>query len=489
MARKAQAQVKAAKVSKVEEKAKEVNNFLANHLVDKTVIADTSSLLIRGTDLLRSLPVCHLIIPAVVVKELEGKRNNSGLGFLAREWLRLLEDLRFKYGEELGVGVKVPEDFTSTNIVISIEPNHSSQEVLPKQLRDGSNDSTILAVAKAFSDDLKGNVALISNDVPMRIHSTLEIKVPAYEISSATIDSAKPFSGRIAVHVTDEQVDEIFDGSNQDYAEQNKLVKNEIDGETSHALVDIVHNGAILKTVLYNDADGIQDLPRGGNRAKNISPKSIEQRVAMNYLLRSVEELPIVSVAGSAGTGKTLLTLAAGLEGVRLNRYRKVLVLRSLHEMGAGQEMGFLPGGVEEKIAPWSGAVMDSLEVIARSAKKGAPKTENAEVAKLKAEVEVSPISYLRGQSITDTYMVLDEAQNFSRNELLNIISRAGEGTKVVLLYDSAQVDSKYLQSGPKAEVWSVVDSLKSSELFGHITLTKSERSKVAELASRILER
>lgn len=483
MARKTKAQA-----TEVLEDRVEVKNFLTDHLEGKTVIADTSALLIRGTDLLRSLPVCHLIIPAIVVKELEGKRNDPKVGFLARDWLRLLEELRFNHGHLLAEKVRIPESFTSTPLTMSIEPNHTNQKVLPPQLQDGSNDSTILAVATAFSQELKGNVALISNDVPMRIHSTLEIKVPSYEVSSATIDAAKPFSGKVIVRVDDEQVSEIFSGSGHNSELLLDLITKEIDNEISHAVVDVVHDGKTVDTVLYNSVDGVQSLPRG-ERAKNISPKTIEQRVALNYLLKSAEELPIVSVAGSAGTGKTLLTIAAGLEGVKKNRYQKVLVFRSLHEMGVGQEMGFLPGGVEEKIAPWSGAVMDSLEVIARSAKKGDKKPEIAEVQKLKAEVEVSPISYLRGRSITDTYMVLDEAQNFSRNELLNIISRAGEGTKIVLLYDSAQVDSKYLQSGPKAEVWSVVDSLKSSELFGHVSLVKSERSAVAELASRILER
>jgi PhoH-like ATPase len=483
MARRAQS----SSVKKVKEEQTEVKNILAEKLEGMTVVADTSALLIRGTDLLRSLPDCKLIVPVVVVKELEGKRTSPTVGFLARDWLRILEALRVEHGEGLSGGVPIPEGYSDSEIILSIEPNHSSQADLPRQLQDGSNDSTILAVAQAFSRELKGNVALISNDVPMRIHSTLEIKVPAYEVSSATIDAAKPFSGRISITVSDDQVNEIFSDRGYSSAELTELIRKELKSSVSHALVDIIHDGAKLETVLFSEEAGISPLPKSGNRAKGISPKTEEQRVAMNYLLRSHEELPIVSVAGSAGTGKTLLTIAAGLEGVKQGLYQRVLVFRSLHEMGAGQEMGFLPGGVDEKMAPWSGAVTDSLEVIARSAKKGGQKPDKTEIDKLKADVEVSPISYLRGRSITDTFMVLDEAQNFSRNELLNILSRAGEGTKVILLADPAQVDNRFLQTGPRAEVWSVIDSLKSSGLYAHVTLMRTERSAVAELASSIL--
>lgn len=485
MARRAQSN------QKVQTERTEVKNLLTDTLRDKTVIADTSALLIRGTDLLRSLPASRLIIPAVALKELEGKRTDPRVGFLARDWLRLLEQLRVQQGGELAKGVQIPEGYTDEEIIISIEPNHSKQTVLPPQLQDGSNDSTILAVAVAFNEEPahKDNVVLISNDVPMLMHATVELQLPSYEVSSATIDAAKPFSGRVRIEVTDDQVDSVFEGRGYNQSALRQLIGAELEGEVTNALVDIVHGEAVMATVCYSELDGITPVPTAGLRAKGITPKTIEQRVAMGYLLKDAEDLPIVSVAGSAGTGKTLITIAAGLEGVKKGAYQRVLVFRSLHEMGAGQEMGFLPGGVDEKIAPWAGAVMDSLEVIARGSKKSAGKPDKAEIDKLKADVEVSPISYLRGRSITDTFMVLDEAQNFSRNELLNIISRAGEGTKVVLLFDSDQVDNRFLQSGPRAEVWSVVDSLKPSDLYAHIGLARTERSAVAELASSILAR
>jgi len=466
-----------------------VKNLLREELSGQAVVADTSALLMRGTDLLRSLPACDLIIPAIVAKELEGKRTSANVGFMAREWLRLLEELRVSHGEELSKGVRVPLDYAAEEITIRIEPNHSNQSVLPLQLQDGSNDSTILAVALAMRDELAATgvqLSLISNDMPMRLHSTIELKIPAYEVSSSTVDAAKPFSGRVSVEITDEEVEEVFGSRETDREALEDIIAIATDERISHAMVDVIHEDKIVKTVMYSSLNGVSDLPRAQNRAKGISPKTVEQRVAMSYLLKPVEELPIVSIVGRAGTGKTLLTIAAGLEGVKKDKYQKVLVFRSLHEMGVGQEMGFLPGNVEEKMGPWSGAIMDSLDVIARASRKG-DRPSKADIDALKVDVEVSPISYLRGRSITDTFMVLDEAQNFSRNELLNILSRAGEGTKIVLLSDSYQVDNRFLQSGARSEVWSVVDSLKSSELFGHVTLTQTERSAVAELASDIL--
>ena len=199
-------------------------------------------------------------------------------------------------------------------------------------------------------------------------------------------------------------------------------------------------------------------------------------------------QVPIVSLGGSAGTGKTLVAVATGINELKYH-YDKIIVFRSLHELGQGQEIGFLPGDVNDKMAAWSGAVFDAIDVIAskgRSKTQGKP--DDNKIKKYKEMVEIAPITFLRGRSLARTFMILEEAQNFSRNEILNILSRAGEGSKVVLTFDAAQVDNRFLQSGKHADIWSVVDSLKDSDLFAHITLKQTERSEVAELAASILE-
>lgn len=221
----------------------------------------------------------------------------------------------------------------------------------------------------------------------------------------------------------------------------------------------------------------------------------MEQNVFIELLRTSAEDLPVVSVGGGAGTGKTLLTIATALEELKYRHYEKIVVFRSLHELGEGQEMGFLPGSVEDKMAPWAGAIYDAIDTLARINKplKKNPtavdsEKQKAEAQKLRDMIEISPITYLRGRSLANTFMILEEAQNFSRSEILNILSRAGVGTKIVLTWDAAQVDSRFLKSGKDADVWSVVSSLQHESLFAHITLTRTERSKIAEVASRILE-
>lgn len=462
----------------------------AESLRGKIVVADTSSLLIAGTGLLSALQSCQLVIPAVVVKELEQKRTHPTLGFLSREWLRLLEELRVSHGRDLSIGVSLD---AFPGVEIRVEPNHSAQAVLPLHLQDGSHDSTVLAVAKSLSEETGSTVVVLSNDIPMRLKSTLDLDLDAHEFSATHVLDAKPFNGRYEISIsadefepimeeelTDEQKNIIFSKLPKDIS-KTAFIECKVEG-TKFSDEFILSNGELTKVFRKQKAHGI-------------CGRTVEQDVAIAYLRKSADEVPIVSLGGGAGTGKTLLTLAVGLDELAKKNYQKVIVFRSLHEMGAGQEMGFLPGGVNEKMEAWAGAVFDAIDALAATKKSIKNKSDswrdNAlkdEVAKLRSMVEVSPITYLRGRSLADSYIVLEEAQNFSRSEILNILSRAGQGSKIVLTFDSAQVDNKYLQSGKDADIWSVIDSLKNESLFAHMTLTKTERSRVAELASRILE-
>ena len=223
-------------------------------------------------------------------------------------------------------------------------------------------------------------------------------------------------------------------------------------------------------------------------KSESITGRTIEQDVAMTWLKMPASQVPIVSLGGSAGTGKTLVAVATGINELKYH-YDKIIVFRSLHELGQGQEIGFLPGDVNDKMAAWSGAVFDAIDVIASKGRsKTQSKPDDNKIKKYKEMVEIAPITFLRGRSLARTFMILEEAQNFSRNEILNILSRAGEGSKVVLTFDAAQVDNRFLQSGKHADIWSVVDSLKDSDLFAHITLKQTERSEVAELAASMLE-
>lgn len=463
---------------------------LSESLKGRVVVADTSSLLIAGTHLVDVLSDCRLVIPAVVVKELEDKRSHATLGFLAREWLRLIEGYRVTEPENLRAGVSIDG---SDGVTLQIEPNHTNQKSLPTHLQDGSHDSTILAVAKNLTDEAK-DVVLLSNDMPMRLHATLDLNIDAYEFFSINKD-LKPFVGRFQLDV----------GGNEDLVGWNpredmgrdlrdRVIANLPEDAPSTSYTEIFIGGETTKTAVLSTNGVIEKVPTK-NKAFGITGKTVEQDVLIELLRKSPEELPVVTIGGSAGTGKTLLTIAVALEELKYSHYEKIVIFRSLHELGEGQEMGFLPGTVEDKMGPWAGAIYDAIDTLARvnhPLKKNATavdvEKQKAEARKYREMIQVEPITYLRGRSLANTFMVLEEAQNFSQREILNILSRAGQGTKIVGTFDSNQVDNRFLKSGKDADVWSVVNHLKDTEIFAHITLTKTERSRVAEVASRILE-
>lgn len=448
-------------------------------LEGRVVVVDTSSLLLAGTNLLAILPKCKLVIPSIVVSELEDKRAHTTVGFLAREWLRLLEDLRVEHGEALAKGVPAPKH---PIVSIKIEPNNTNQKLLPAHLKNGSHDSTILAVAKNL-DEVTRKVTLLSNDAPMRLKATLDLSLEAVEFNAAKAAAVKPFDGRFTVELTDEEyvasdVVSIEDGATPfETVVSNNLPK----GLPSRALISVQVGDAekSISELVYHDGE-LVPLNRK-SKAQGVVARTIEQDVAVDYLRMSPDQLPIVSLGGGAGTGKTLLSVAVGLDELEKNNYQKIVVFRSLHEMGRGQELGFLPGDLKDKMEVWAGAIYDALDFIAGSCKG------SLDAKALKNKIEISPITYLRGRSLSNSYIILEEAQNFSRSEILNIMSRAGEGTKLVLTSDPNQVDNKFLQSGPNADIWSVIDSLKHEDLFAHITLTRTERSRVAAVTSRLL--
>jgi len=464
-----------------------------HELENKLIVVDTSSLLMNGTKLLKVLKNCTLVLPNVVINELENNRTDSSVGSFARQWLRLLEKLRVEYGSTLKLGVELHDE---DNVMLKIEANHTNQETLPKHLVNGSNDSTILAIANNLKNDpaVSDDIVLMSNDVPMRLHATISLGLPAFEYTAAAVSNSEPWSGKQKVILSDEEYyvlkselkseDDIIDIQEYDF------LINQLNAEISNSIVAVALEEDPTVIVDYFDLadDELGTIDRKVHASKIIG-RSLEQDVALSYLKESFETLPIVSLGGSAGTGKTLMAIAAGLEAVKNGEYSKILVLKSLHEMGQGQEIGFLPGDLTEKISAWSGSILDAVDVIALSQQSG--KKDPEKLKNLKKQlfdyIEIAPITYLRGRSLTNSYIVVEEAQNFSRNELINVITRCGLGSKLVLTFDANQCDNKFLKSGKDNDVWTVVRDFSKSDLFAHITLTKTERSKLAEFAANLL--
>lgn len=473
------------------------DNSLVEAMRNKSIVIDTSSLLVAGADLVNVLSDCTIVIPSIVLKELETKRTHDNVGFHARNWLRLIDQMRISNAAELTKGVLIEN---TQNVMLRIEPNHSSQKSLPVFMQDGSNDSTILAVAQNLTTDVnyEHDVVVMSNDVPLLIHASVELGIPAYGYSATQTYGGTPFDGRYEIELTEDEYQNLGCPTSATLNESDVLFfMDKLPEDHSHSgYVKVSINNEIISNFVYYGDDIINLDRKNKIYHDSVISRTFEQAAAVEYLLAPVEDLPIVSLGGGAGTGKTLITIAAGLQELEANKYQKIMIFRSLHEMGEGQEMGFLPGDVDDKMGPWAGAIQDAIDYIARGKynRTKRPPTEaqlnniKEKAKKLRSLIEVAPITYLRGRSLSNTYMVLEEAQNFSRSEILNILSRAGEGTKIVFTFDAAQVDNKFLQTGARSDIWSVVERLREEKLFAHITLKKTERSNVAELASRILE-
>jgi len=423
-----------------------------------TYVLDTSVLLADPVALTR-FAEHEVIIPITVIGELETKRDHPELGYFARAALRSLDDLRVKSGR-LDQAVKINDEGGS----LSVELNHSDPSTLPAGfLRDGSNDSRILAIAKNLMADGR-RVVLVTKDLPLRVKAS-SVGVEAEEYR-AELASSSGWSGMVEESVGSTIIDSLY--------EAEKIV-NELGKKYPCHTGVVLHSekGSALARVT---ADKKLQLVRGDRSAFGLHGRSAEQRVALDILLDP--EVGIVSLGGRAGTGKSALALSAGLEAVLEKRlHKKVVIFRPLYAVG-GQELGYLPGTENEKMSPWAQAVFDTLgalvsqQVIDEIVERGL--------------IEVLPLTHIRGRSLHDSFVIVDEAQSLERGVLLTVLSRIGQGSRVVLTHDIAQRDN--LRVGRHDGVVAVVESLKGHPLFAHITLTRSERSQIAALVTELLE-
>ncbi|RST18575.1 PhoH family protein [Streptomyces sp. WAC05374] len=424
----------------------------------RTYVLDTSVLLADPGAMAR-FEEHEVVLPIVVVTELEAKRHHPELGYFARQALRLLDDLRVRYGRldaPLPIG-----DFGGT---LRVELNHSDPGVLPAGYRLGDNDSRILAVARNLQAE-GYDVTVVSKDLPLRIKaSSVGLLAEEYRAELAITDSG--WTGMSELPLAAEQVDLL-------YAEE-KLYVPEAAGLPVHTgLVLQSERGKALGRVT---PEGNVRLVRGDREAFGIRGRSAEQRIALDLLLDP--DVGIVSMGGRAGTGKSALALCAGLEAVLERRqHQKVMVFRPLYAVG-GQELGYLPGTEAEKMSPWAQAVFDTLSAVAGR--------EVIEEVLSRGMLEVLPLTHIRGRSLHDAFVIVDEAQSLERNVLLTVLSRIGANSRVVLTHDVAQRDN--LRVGRYDGVVAVVEKLKGHPLFAHVTLTRSERSQIAALVTEMLE-
>lgn len=437
------------------DKASEAVKKSAKKTEVRTFVLDTSVLLSDPRALFR-FAEHEVVLPIVVINELEKKRNDPEIGYFARKALRFLDDLRKKH-ERLDFPVEVGSGGS-----LRVELNHIDQGILPTGFQLGDNDSRILAVAA----NLKAEgfaVTIVSKDLPMRVKaSAMGMHAEEYLHELATDEwsgiAEISFSGDDMANLYD--LEEVAHESAKDLPINTGLV---ISSERGSALGKVTENRTIK-------------LVRGDRDVFGLHGRSAEQRLAIDSLLDP--EIGIVSLGGRAGTGKSALALCAALESVLERRqHKKIMVFRPLYAVG-GQELGFLPGTEAEKMNPWAQAVFDTLGALVSK--------EVVEEVMARGILEVLPLTHIRGRSLHDTFVIVDEAQSLERNVLLTMLSRIGQKSRVVLTHDVAQRDN--LRVGRHDGIASVVETLKGQSLFSHITLTRSERSEIAALVTDLLD-
>ena len=436
-----------------------------NTAATKTYVVDTSVLL-SDPWALRKFAEHDVVLPVVVISELEGKRHHPELGWFARQALRFLEELRATY-EALDQPVPVNVDGGT----LRVELNHQDQSLLPTAFRGPEGDHRILACALNLAHEGKDTV-LVTKDVPLRVKAgAVGVQADEYHAQDVVLTG---YTGMATVQTSSDVIDALY--------RDGEVMLDGVETEKGTAVEDLpVHCGLTLAAGAQSalgrmSADGVVELVRGDINAFGLQGRSAEQRIALDLLMDP--NVGIVSIGGRAGTGKSALALCAGLEAVlERGEHRRIVVFRPMYAVG-GQSLGYLPGTESDKMNPWAQAVYDTLE--------GLVSDNVMEEVHERGLIEVLPLTHIRGRSLHDAFVIVDEAQSLERNVLLTVLSRLGKGSRVVLTHDVAQRDN--LRVGRHDGVQAVIEKLKGHELFAHITLQRSERSAIAELVTDLLE-
>ena len=424
---------------------------------ERTFVLDTSVLLSDPWALQR-FAEHQVVIPLVVLTELEGKRHHPELGWAARETLRMLEDLRVAHGSLLR-----PMPANEQGGTLRVEVNHTETAGFPASLSQDTNDHRILAVGRNLATEGR-DVTIVTKDLPLRLKASivgLEADEYRNELASDT-----SWTGLAGLDVERTIIDTLFAEHSVDVADARLLPCN---------TGVVLHAGSQSALGRVRD-DKLVHLARSDRSLFDVRGRSAEQRIAVDLL--ADREVGIVSLGGPAGTGKSVLALAAGLESVLEERiHTRVIVFRPIFPVG-GQDLGYLPGSEAEKMMPWGAAVTDALEAIAGK--------EVIEEVLGRGLLEILPLTHIRGRSLTDSFVIIDEAQNLERSVMLTALSRLGQGSRVVLTHDVGQRDN--LRVGRHDGIASVIETLKGHPLFGHVSLTRAERSPVAALVTNVLD-
>lgn len=439
----------------------------------KTFILDTNVLL-HDINCLQAFEDNDIIIPMAVIEELDTfKTEGDTRGRNARLASRTLDEMR-KLGR-LNEGVALPK---GGMLKIELDKPNS----LPTSLAFNKTDNALLNIAYTLSKkegSYKKNstpVIVVTKDINMRLKAeALGLAAQDYNKDKVNVDEL--YTGVTELEVSSEEIDAFYRNKKMELDEtrffpNQFVILKTTDGSKKSAIGRVSNNGEFVLHPLSNQEPS----------AWGIKPLNKEQRFAMELLLD--DSLDIVTLVGTAGTGKTLITLATGLQRTMdENAYRRMVVCRSI--VPVGRDLGFLPGSKEEKLEAWMGAIYDNLAFLA-DRKNPDEGEEKAHYLLDSGKIEIASVTHMRGRSLPGQYMIVDDAQNLTPHEIKTILTRAGEGTKVIITGDPYQIDTPYLDVSSNGLTY-LVDRMKGQKSYGHITFTKTERSRLADLASRLL--
>lgn len=437
--------------------------------MDKIYVLDTNVLL-DDPQAIFDYQENEVIVPLAVLEELDDQKSKtSDIGYNARETSRILDQLRKK--GKLNKGIKLDNGGT-LKIVID-----KKELKLPPHLSATKADNRILTTAIDLQEgNSNKEVIVVSNDINLRLISN------AFDISSEDhkgngIDGEELYDGFININTSSSVIDKFYN--------ENELSLEELDADIDqlypHQFIQFTSIEDSKKTALarYN-GQKIVSLIFDQKTPMGIKPLNREQIFAFELLLN--DEIKVVTISGKAGTGKTLLALAAGLQKVINDKvYERVLIARPVIPMG--KDIGFLPGSVEEKLEPWMQPILDNLNLIIHS-NKGSYLSIDQLIENNSIQIEA--LTYIRGRSIPNQYIIIDEAQNLSKHEVKTILTRAGKDSKIVLTGDPFQIDNPYLDKVNNG-LSQVANHFHEQIIAGHIMLKKGERSEIAKIASELL--
>ena len=436
-----------------------------NYVLDTNVLLHDPQAILKFSDNI-------VVLPLTVIEEIDRfKKDQSETGRNARQISRMMDNFRTQ--GKLVDGVPLDNGGL---LKVEIYKQELMQN-LPPELRDDRGDNKILAVAKELHDTIPDcPVVFVTKDINLRIKAdTIGLKTEDYQNDKIPVEEL--YTGTSEITVSGQEIDTFYE---QGFLTlETKLFANQ--GVT---LID-ESNPSHTALARFNSISGqlvpLLRTPKEG--VWGIHPRNREQQFAFDLLLN--DDIQLVSLVGKAGTGKTLLAIAAGLlKTADEGAYNRLLVSRPVFPMG--RDLGFLPGDIEEKLSPWMQPIFDNVELLLSSYDEvGKRKRGYRELIDL-GLMEIEPLTYIRGRSIPKQYMIVDEAQNLTPHEIKTIITRAGEGTKIILTGDPYQIDNPYVDSSSNGLTYSV-ERLKGNSISGHTTLSKGERSALAELAANLL--